>query len=607
MALTGEKRDLLVLVAVALAIGAVAIVIAFFVPGLLEGDLVIADYRATLQENGTFGEVYTYEVRSGGTYRMLYRYWQDPLSVQPLESPFIRIVDMQIPPGTVGYIRESSGKVTLYRDDNPAYIRFIEDKAERNEVGIYNPGYFPAGTYTVSYTYILHPPIEYDAKDAHLNLRLVDRHIPYRHLEIRIPARYAKEIFPHPPGLSVSREGGWVRISGNVAADEVLGIETLFAPADKDSLPGFPVPVDGVREKTLAANPIHNIFPLYFARVLYSLGFAMVVLTPLILVFLYRKYGTEREFTVPEYLSFTPDPTMKPWAVNLLFKGDPMTFDEDGYFATLLDLHRKKMITIREKPDGRGVRITVNQKTAPDPYEQRVLDFLQEIGEEGTVDSEALQNTVARARSDTTAERMILRYQKDLLSVTRKSDPRLVARYIVDGRDHIFPLLFVAVALCAVSIIALIVTPQLSSFLLPAVLLFGAMIVQSGIALAFPSTLFGHWKDDRYQEKLQWDAFARFLSDLALIRQYAPADISMWGEWLVYGTALGVGDKVEKAMKDLHVSLPEAGIPLASGLNAAFIPVLAFSPPSRGGSGGGFGGGSFGGGGGFGGGGVGGR
>lgn len=607
MALTGERRDLLILVAVALAIAAVAIVIAVMVPGLLEGDLVIADYRATLHENGTFEEVYTYEVKSGGTYRMLYRYWQDPLSAQPLQSPFIQIVDMEKPQGTVGYIRDSSGKVTLYRDDNPAYIRFIEDRAERNEVGIYNPGYFPAGTYTVSYTYVLHPPVEYDASDAHLNLRLVDRHIPYRHLEIRIPYRYAAEVFPHPPGLSVSREGEWVSITGQAASDEVLGIETLFSPLMMNSIPGFPVPVDDVRGKTLAANPFYDVIPLYLAWLVYLLGFAMVVLTPLFLVFLYRKYGTEREFTVPEYLSFTPDPTMKPWAVNLLFKGDPMTFDQDGYFATLLDLHRKKMVTIEEKPSGKGVRITVNQKTATDPYEQRVLDFLQEIGEGGTVDSEALQNTVALARRDRTAEQMILKYQRDLLSVTRKSDPRLVARYVVDGRDHIFPLLFVAIALCAISVMALLVTPQLLSLLGPAVLLFGAMIVQSGIALAFPSTLFGHWKDDRYREKLEWEAFARFLSDLALIRKYAPADISMWGEWLVYGTALGVGDSVEKAMKNLNVSLPEAGVPLASGLNAAFIPVLAFTPPSRGGGGGGFGGGSFGGGGGFGGGGVGGR
>ena len=111
----------------------------------------------------------------------------------------------------------------------------------------------------------------------------------------------------------------------------------------------------------------------------------------------------------------------------------------------------------------------------------------------------------------------------------------------------------------------------------------------AGIAFAYPSTLFGHWKDDKYKEKLEWDAFAYFLSDLALIKQYSPSDISQWGDWLVYGTALGVGKHVEKAMKELNVHIPEAGVPLGL-MHGAFIPIVAFSPPSQGGSGG-FGGG----------------
>jgi len=607
MALEGEKKDIVLLLVVTAAIGAVTIAIALLVPALFEGDLVIADYRATLHENGTFVEAYTYEVKQGGNYRMLYRFWQDPLSTQVLDVPHIQIVGMETPPGTVGYIRDWSGKVTLFHDDNPAYTRFVEGVAERNEVGIYNPAYFERGMYAVSYTYLLHPPIEHDDSIAHLNLRLVDRHIPYRHLEIQLPARYAGEVFAHPPGLSVVREGDRVIITGSVAADEVLGVETLFPVSEMGGLQGFPQYVEDVPGRTHAANPFTHILPLYCAYALFALGIASVVLTPVVLLLFYRRYGREKEFSVPEYLSFTPNPGMKPWAVNLLFKGDPMTFDEDGFFATLLDLNRRNLITIQEKPEGKGLVIAVHGKEGADAYEQRVLSFLEEIGAGGTVDTEHLQHLVGQARRDPSTEKMLLRYQRDLMSMTRKSDPRLIAQYVVDGRDHVFPLLFVAIAFCAVSVMALVIVPVLSHLLGPAVILFAGAIVQSGIALAFPSTLFGHWKGDGYREKLEWDAFARFLSDLALIRQYSPADISMWGEWLVYGTALGVGDKVEKAMKALNVSIPEAGVPLASGLNAAFVPVLAFTPPSRGGGGGGFGGGSFGGGGGFGGGGVGGR
>lgn len=603
-----ETRSLLFLVVLAIILGAVAVILSLAIPALMEGDLVVDRYQATLQEDGSFKETYTYEVKSSGKYRMLYRYWQDPLSSQPLDTPHIQIIDMEKPEGTVGYLKDRSGEVTLYSEDNPEYIRFVRDRAERNEVGIYNPGYFPAGKYTVSYTYRLFPPVEFDAIDAHLNLRLVDEHVPFRDLEIRIPERYAREVFPHPPGLAVTREGGWVTIRGNAAADEVLGVEMLFSAAESQGMPGFFVSVEDVRGKTLAANPFYHRVPLLGAWVLYGGGLLSVFFTPLLLVFIHRKFGREKEFTVPEFLSFCPAPSMKPWAVNLLFKGDAIEFDQDGYYATLIDLHRRKVITIQDKPEGKGITITVNRSQSDEPYEQRVLDFLQNVQENGTVDSETLQQMAVEARKDRTMERKMLSYQQQLSGVTRRSDPRLVSRYIVDGRDHLFPLLFIGISFCAVSVMAVILYPVLSALLVPAIVLWAGMIVQSGVALAFPSTLFGHWKDDRYKEKLEWDAFARFLSDLALIRQYTPADISMWGEWLVYGTALGVGEKVERAMEALHISLPEAGVPMAMGIRTAFVPVLAFTAASHGGSGGGFGGGgSFGGGGGFGGGGVGGR
>ena len=604
----GETRELLILVVLAFVLGAAAILISAGIPALIEGDLVISRYEATLQDDGTFQETYTYEVKSGGEYRMLYRYWEDPLSEAPLQSPFIEFVAMEVPSGTVGYMKDSSGAVTLQQGSSPAHLEFIRNLAERNEVGIYNPEYFPAGTYTVTYTYVLHPPVEYDNTDAHLNIRLVDLHVPYRDIEILLPERYARVVFPHPPSLTVTQENGGVVIRGSAAADETIGIETLFSTADAHALPGFPAFVPDVRSRTEAANPPYNQLPLYFAWVLYGSGILMVIATPILFVFIYRRYGREKAFTVPEYLSFTPNPAMKPWAVNLLFKGDAIDFDQDGYYATLLDLHRRGIIAIRERPGTEDITITVNQGQSEEPYEQRVLDFLKGIEENGVVDSQSLQQMAVKARSDTTLEKQVLRHQQVLASITRKTDPRLISQYVVDGRDHLFPLLFIGIACACVSVMALVLFPVLASLLGPAVVVWAGMIVQSAVALAFPSTLFGHWKDDRYREKLEWNAFAKFLSDLALIRQYSPQDMSMWGEWLVYGTALGVGKKVENAMEALKIDLPQAGVPLASGVRSAFVPVLAFTPPSRGGSGGGFGGGgSFGGGGGFGGGGVGGR
>jgi uncharacterized membrane protein len=79
----------------------------------------------------------------------------------------------------------------------------------------------------------------------------------------------------------------------------------------------------------------------------------------------------------------------------------------------------------------------------------------------------------------------------------------------------------------------------------------------------------------------------------------------MWGEWLVYGTALGVGDAVVRALRVLEIDLPEARYMRAMPIY--FYPFVVASTRRVSSSGGrvsgSFGGGGFGAGGGFGGGG----
>ena len=587
-----EKKQLAILVIVTLAIAIVAVLFTSMLGFLMEGDLVIDHYEAAFQADGTLTETYTYEVKSSGQYRMLYRYWEDDLSRSPLQSPYIEFEGMSHPPGVVGYSKDYRGDVILEEGSNPEYIDSIKRMAEKNEVGIYNPSYFAAGTYTVTYRYDLHPPIEYDEEFAHLNIRLVDEHIPYRHLSITYPAAYVREIYPHPPGLRVDSSGDPYVVTGSLAGDEVLGLELLLSKEAIPELQGFPEFETDVAEKTRGANPWYDIVPLYSGWILYLLGVAMVILTPFLFLAVYHRYGREKAFTVPQYLSFIPNPELKPWQVNLLFKGDAVNFDQDGYYATLLDMHRKKIVKITEKPGGESVTIQVVREHSDDPYEERVLDFLRMVGTDGVVDTDELSMLANQAKTDKSAESVMLRYKQALSGVTQRSDPRLIARYIVDGRDHILPLALIGAAFCIISVMMAILFPPLLGLLIPAAIYWGVMILQSGIALVFPSTLFGHWKGDAYKEKLEWDAFAYFLSDLALMRKYAPSDIAMWGEWLVFGTALGVGDTVVKAMKELDISLPEADVSL--GLRSAFVPVLLFAPPSSGG-GGGFGGGGVGG------------
>ena len=603
-----ERQQILVLVAITLIVGVMAVVGANALPAIFRGNLDVEQYDAVFYENGTLVERYTYDVRSAGEYRMLFRYWDAPLAFASIDRPHIEFVGMTAPPGTIGYVKDHLGEVrTAAGTATTSDLAAIQSLAFDDEVGLYNPDYFAPGTYTVEYRYIVRPPIEYDSQWAHLNLKLVDEHVPYRDLRITLPfSGQIEEVYTHPPTLEIERTGEAVIITGSAPQDDALNVEMILDPAFMEGIDGFPEFVPDVQQQAADANRWPPI--LYgAASVLYGLATALVLAMPFILLGVYLRYGREKQFTVPEYLSFTPNTALKPWQVNLLFKGDALEFDDNGFYATVLDLHRQKKIVVAEKPDGDGVTVRIVSGESSDPYEQRVLNFLANIADDHVVDTTGLEKFAQTARRSPGYQHRILQYQQSLAALTRDVDTTLARRYVKDGRTMILPLVFLGAIPCGLAILAFILAPGAAYLLIPAGVLSFIVAVQVGIAALFPSTLFGFWKGDHYKEKLEWDAFAYFLSDLALIRQYSPADVSMWGEWLVYGTALGLGDKVEQAMKNLNISLPDVGVPLYSNMPVIFAPIVLYSPPSSGGSGGFGGGGSFGGGGGFGGGGVGGR
>ncbi|MCM2465061.1 DUF2207 domain-containing protein [Methanoculleus oceani] len=603
-----ERQQILILVAITLLVGVLAVVGANALPGLFRGSLDVEHYDAVFYENGTLVERYTYDVRSAGEYRMLFRYWDAPLTFTAIDRPHIEFLGMTAPPGTVGYVKDYWGEVrTAAGTASSADLATIRSLAFDSEVGLYNPDYFAPGTYTAEFRYRVRPPIEYDSQWAHLNLKFVDEHVPYRSLRITLPfAGAIEEVYTHPPTLDVERTAEAVVITGNAPQDDSLNVEMILDLAFMEGIDAYPEFVPDVRQQAADANRWPPI--LYgAAEILYGLATVLVLAMPFILLGVYLRYGREKPFTVPEYLSFTPNTALKPWQVNLLFKGDALEFDDNGFYATVLDLHRQKKIVVAEKPDGDGVTVRIVSGESSDPYEQRVLTFLANVADDHVVDTAELEKFAQTARRSPGYQHRILQYQQSLKALTRDVDTTLSRRYIKDGRTFILPLIFLGAIPCGLAILAFIFAPGAAFLLIPAGILSFIVAVQVGLAALFPSTLFGFWRGDHYREKLEWDAFAYFLSDLALIRQYSPADLSMWGEWLVYGTALGLGDKVEQAMKNLNINLPDVGMPLYSNMPVIFAPIVFYSPPSSGGSGGFGGGGSFGGGGGFGGGGVGGR
>jgi Predicted membrane protein (DUF2207). len=531
-----ENRQIALLMAITLLLGLGGIGLMASLTTLTQGDLIWDRYDGSLSVNGGYIETITARVLSEDRYHMLYRYWNDPLSFTSLETPYLYLEGLEAPSGRYAYAKDYQGTVRIFSPGGDPFVPEISRLAFENEVGAYSPEYYPPGIYPISAHYVLHPPVQYDAETSHLNVLFLRGDHPAIHrVEIRIFAEYVERVYPHPPTLSVQREGEQYLVSGSLGKDELLEIELLLSPAYVEVSGGFPIETADVRGQTERANLLYGL-PYQAGILLTYAGSILVIAIPFLLLFVYRRYGQEKESTVPTMLSFVPNPDLPPWQVNLLFKKDALDFDEDGFYATLLDLHRRKKIEMTEKEGQQGFSIRILEKTSEDPYERRILTLLHNMGEDDLVDTERLKERAIEARNNPTQARELMQYQASLGGVMHEVDRSIAYQYIVDGRSVVLPLLFIGAIPAAVSVLIAVLSPLATAAVLPGVILYVISMVQVGVAAAFPSTLFGHWKGDAFREKQEWDAFRRFLSDLALIRQYAPQDLSMWGEWLVYGT-----------------------------------------------------------------------
>jgi uncharacterized membrane protein len=660
----GEQKQILQLSVIVLFIGLVGVVGLYFYRSTSQNIDVVESYVATLYPDGKFDETFNYKLSSRDT-AMLYRNWDDTLSLKPLSGTgYIIPLSINPPPGTVAYVKDINGVVTVMSGSADAYARSeIARLAYDNEAGCYGAQDFQPGAYTISYSFKLFLPIESDSSYDHLNFQLARVHIPYKNVRIVLPdAEYVTEIYPHPPSMTVLREGNQIVIIGSAAENELVEVEMLMKPGAHQIQTGYASQVPNVEGLTRNANFWYSLY--YNGSV--WLGYAGTLLamtSPLILYWLFSLYGKETDVTVPEYLSFVPNPERRPWLVNAVFRKNVGDFDENGFYSTLLDLHTRKKIRI--EPREGGMKIQLVDPTVDDDYDKRVIGFLQSLAKENVFDTDTLKELAGSINSGSGSS-LAIKAQRDLIDISGKppsnlnwatyipmvavlfifgsffitmgitsdtifplgflviisiiilyqvlsqnkqSNIKLLTNYdafVTKGRIHIWPVAAIGLIILICALAIAILEPNVGSQILVPIVLGTVIIVQSAIVLVFPQSLFGRWKPGLYKEKLSWDAFRAHLSDLAQMKKYSTEDLNMWGSWLVYGTALGVGDKVAAAMKELKVNIDIA--PVTPAMRSHFYPIRVAAAPvsrssegSRGGSRGG--GGRMGGGGGRGGGG----
>jgi uncharacterized membrane protein len=148
-----------------------------------------------------------------------------------------------------------------------------------------------------------------------------------------------------------------------------------------------------------------------------------------------------------------------------------------------------------------------------------------------------------------------------------------------------------------------------------AAVLSGIYLLTAAVILFLPKDVFGKWTKEGLTYYRKWINLKKFLEEFSLMSEYPPDSVIVWEEFLVYATAFGIADKVEKALKKLvpkeqwerqsNHSLMYGAYGYGLGYNIGSVRNVALQTVSKSssGSGGGFSGGAGGAGGGSGGGG----
>src|SRR5512136_2543823 len=113
-----------------------------------------------------------------------------------------------------------------------------------------------------------------------------------------------------------------------------------------DEWPGSRIPITLVIAGIVVFLLIAVFIPVLLGALLLLLSLGAAIAVPAGLYVTWDRHGRERQFTVPRFISFVPDPTLKPWVVNMVFRSEPGDFNENGFYATVLDLYRRGFLEI---------------------------------------------------------------------------------------------------------------------------------------------------------------------------------------------------------------------------------------------------------------------
>lgn len=223
-------------------------------------------------------------------------------------------------------------------------------------------------------------------------------------------------------------------------------------------------------------------------------------------------------------------------------------FDEKNKFAsTLMSLSLKGLIEFEEyEKEGlfKNKKMTKMHILQNDeayaklkPHEITLYRFIEFAGKDGETTFDEIDDLTNRRP----------RYCKDKLDSFRQSSHTSIERQgYLDLRLKIGKFLLIS-----------FVVTLLGALTIPFVPLFGVPLVVCGVISIFLSSNIKRYTQKGADEVALWEAFERFLKEFTLMDEKELPELVMWEEYLVYATAMGIGERVLKQLPEKYPNFYE--------------------------------------------------
>jgi uncharacterized membrane protein len=170
-----------------------------------------------------------------------------------------------------------------------------------------------------------------------------------------------------------------------------------------------------------------------------------------------------------------------------VFKKDATDFDEDGFHATLLDLHEKGKIKVTAENEDVEIHI-INEKGL-DRYERKVMNFLLKLQQNNVIKTEYMNQLVADAQQDKLAEVKVLDLQNHYNRLVRGTDNKVAGEFTINGRTKLVPFFMFAALLTFAPLLSTIFYDNATMIFISAAGHGAITILQSIVALVFPTKI----------------------------------------------------------------------------------------------------------------------